>query len=81
MNISNLNSLLRPGTLTKLSLGATWFLFAKTSEKEIGFRSMKTIIREGEMSRQSYKKKKKKKKTKVLIKGPNHRVPHLVFLP
>ena len=78
MNISNLNSLLRPGTLTKLSLGATWFLFAKTSEKEIGFRSMKTIIREGEMSRQSYKKK---KKTKVLIKGPNHRVPHLVFLP
>ena len=70
--------------MTKLSLGAMWFLSAKTSEEEIVVRSTKTIIQEGEMLRQSYKKKKKKKvykRTKILVKGPNPRVPHLVFLP
>ena len=54
MNISDLNSLLRPGTLTKLSLEAMWFLSTKKSEKEIVVRSMKTIIWEREMLRQSY---------------------------
>ena len=82
MNISALNNLLRLGLLTKLSLGVTWFLSAKTSEEEIVVRSTKTVIREGEMLRQSYKKKKiVYKRTKILVKGPNPRVPHLVFLP
>ena len=84
MNILDLSTLLRPGTLTKLSLGMTRFLSTKTSEEETLVRSIKTLIREGEMLRQSYKKKKKKKvykRTKILVKGPNPRVPHLVFLP
>ena len=51
MNILDLNNLLRPGTLTKLSLEATWFLYAKTSEKEIVVRLMKVIFQEGEMLR------------------------------
>ena len=33
-----------------------WFLFAKTAEEEVMIRKIKTIIREGEMLRQSYKK-------------------------
>jgi len=52
MNISNLSNLLRPGTLTWLSLGATWFLSAKMSEEEIVVRKIKTIIQEGEILRQ-----------------------------
>ena len=45
MNISNRSSLLRPGALTKLSLRAVWFLFAKTFEKKMLVRSVKTTIR------------------------------------
>ena len=41
---------------------------------------IKTIIREGKMLKQSYKKNNIYKKTKILAKGSNPRVPHLVFL-
>ena len=44
-------------------------------------RPIKTIIREGKMLKQSYKKNNIYKKTKILAKGSNPRVPHLVFLP
>ena len=54
MNISDLSRFFRPSTLTKLNLEATRFLSAKKAEKEIVIRSMKVIIREGEMLRQSY---------------------------
>ena len=45
INISDLSSLLRPGTLTRLSLKATCPLSAKTSEEEIRVRSMKINVR------------------------------------
>ena len=57
-----------------------WFLSVKTSEEEIVVRKIKTIIREGEMLRQSFLKKFIYKKTKILARGPNSKVPHLVFL-
>ena len=57
MNILDLSNLLSPTTLTKLSLGATWFLSAKTSEEEIEIKSIKTIIRECKMLRLSFKKR------------------------
>ena len=78
MNILDLSNLLSPTPLTKLSLGATWFLSAKTFEEEIEIRSIKTIIRECEMLRLSLKKK--GGGAKVLAKEPNPRVHHLVFL-
>ena len=62
MNISDLSSLLRPATLTELSLGAMWFLSVKTSDEEIEIRLIKTIIQVCEMLRQSLKIKKKIKK-------------------
>ena len=78
MNISDLSNLLRPGTLTKLSLGAVCPLFAKTSEEEIIVRPTKLAIK----GRQNVKGEgSKTKRAKSHAKGPNPRVPYMVLPP
>ena len=84
INISDLGSLFRVGTLTRLSLGATCLLSAKTSKEEIMVKPMKIIIRrrrsvkEGEVLK---KKRNKAKRAKSPTEGPNPRIPHLALPP
>ena len=66
INTSDLNTLLRSGMLTKLRLGATYLLYAKTTE---------------EQNDPLRRKKEANYKTNSRVEKPKPKVLHLVFPP
>ena len=70
--------LVEPATLTRLSLGATRFLSAKTADEKIMVRPIRPITKG---KRNIKRKRGKAKRTKSRAKGPKPKVSHLAFLP
>ena len=71
INTSDLNTLLRSGMLTKLRLGATYLLYAKTTEEQ----------NHSEQNDPLRRKKEANYKTNSRVEKPKPRVLHLEFPP